>query len=99
MNNAGKILFSFALMVLMLLKVSAIHIYEHSEEDSGHEECHLCELAMENQVAELELQPDFRISPEVISHIDIVKTFGQPKTKVATTNKSYFFLRPPPRSV
>lgn len=49
-----QILGLFAFMALMFLKVSALHVYTHHEFE-GHEiaDCTSCELALENQTAEV----------------------------------------------
>lgn len=80
----------------MLLKVSAFHIYQHNEQDGDHQECHLCEQAIDNQVAELHLQSQISIAPVVLEQIEVIKTMGRPIAKVSPNNKPYFFLRPPP---
>jgi len=48
-----KILFSFVLFSLILVKVSAFHVYFHSEDSNvSIENCTTCDLAIENQQAQ-----------------------------------------------
>ena len=96
MNSLSKILFSLGFLLLMLFKVSALHIYEHGDESKTHEECHLCDLAMENQVAELHFSPqvDFPENISLSIQNDITNNFSE-----AITDLAYqfgLFSRPPP---
>ena len=96
MNGLGKILFTLGLAVLMLFKVSAIHIYEHIDEHENHEECHLCDLAMENQVAELHFSPQIVIPENTSTRILSTIPNERPKTFVELSHKFGRFSRPPP---
>ncbi len=99
MNSFGKIFFALGLVLLMLFKVSAFHIYEHCEENEhheDHEECHLCDIALQNQVTELNFSPQIDFIPNVAPTIQT--TFIN-KHFEAITDLPYEFglcSRPPP---
>ncbi|MEX0312761.1 MAG: hypothetical protein AB3N18_01185 [Allomuricauda sp.] len=81
---------------LMLVKVSALHVYTHqdSEKDSV-EHCDICDIAIENQTSDVQINPIITIehSPE------IVETTWEPHfDQQLTTIRFNFslFSRPPP---
>lgn len=87
----------FAFLVLMTVKVSALHIYSHQDVESDKiEECSFCELAIENQSDEVFLS-DF---PEV--RYQLFYCNSEPSLLFVqgdfsnTTKNLHLFLRPPP---
>ena len=96
MNKARHIFFPLALVCLMLLKVSAFHIYTHHSENDDHIECQICDLVLENQSAEVQLTfteniivPDFYLFAEPVEIID-------QDVPSKTSHNLHLFLRPPP---
>ncbi len=96
MSGVGKILFALCLIVLMLFKASAFHVYEHHDGHDEHEECHLCDIAMENQVVELHFSPQV-IFPENTSPI-VPNAIARNHSETFTERSHKFghFSRPPP---
>lgn len=96
MGNRNKILAVFTLVLLIFLKVSAFHTYEHDEQEETESECHLCELAIENQIADFEFiaPTDFKSEPSY--EIGASPTLNFPKNFTPTPTKFAFFSRPPP---
>ena len=80
----------------MLLKASAFHIYEHVDENESHEECHLCDLAMENQVAELHFSPNIEFSEKESPAVQNSITTTDSEAITDPLYQFGQFSRPPP---
>lgn len=99
MNNRKEIFFALVLVFLMLFKVSAIHVYDHNEGEKASTECHLCDLALENQTAELDFTPEF--TSDIYIAIDVESAINSCyATEYVESNvRLAFFSRPPPSLV
>ncbi|NER19032.1 hypothetical protein [Spongiivirga citrea] len=93
-----KILFSAALFALMLVKVSAFHVYAHDDASKASiENCNTCDLAIENQqaqFAEIDLFDDV-----IITNFDFTTKEDHfiAVVLIAENEPSYYFQnRPPP---
>ncbi len=93
-----KILFTALLCTLMLVKVSALHAYFHTDNcDDSIENCAACDLAIESQQAQF-------IDIDVISEA-VIRNFDLPISEdhfiaidvIAEDEPSYYYQnRPPP---
>ena len=84
---------------LMLIKVSALHIYTHqgSETDSM-DHCHLCEMAIEAQQADLDFAQNYMAPVLLAPLVQMVKTSYSQATSFTTVPNS-LFSRPPPSTL
>lgn len=97
-TDKKKILFSFLLLTLMIVKVSAFHTYFHSDDsNTSIENCNTCDIAIENQqaqFAEIEL-----FDHTVITNFDFTTKEDHfiAVLLIADNEPSYYFQnRPPP---
>jgi len=87
----------FLFFTLMLVKVSAFHVYSHDhDEDHDHEDCPTCKLVLESQqaVTLVPIVPHFEEE-----NFDIIIKIDEPKIEQAHISlESHFswFSRPPP---
>ncbi|TMU56360.1 hypothetical protein [Flagellimonas algicola] len=99
MAKAKNIIAFILFGALMLIKVSALHVYTHQGSDAdGMDHCYLCEMAIEAQQADLDFaQNDF--APMLLDEPTrvVTTTYSQPTT--VTTVPNSLFSRPPPRSL
>ncbi|AWX46004.1 hypothetical protein HME9304_03036 [Flagellimonas maritima] len=88
----GLLLFIF----LMLIKVSALHVYAHQSNDCDTiENCDICDIALENQSSDLEIPslPILSSSKEIVQ----VKRFTEKAQVFFRESNTYqLFSRPPP---
>lgn len=95
-----KKFFGFLLFVsLMLVKVSALHVYTHDDTDvDSIENCTTCDIALENQNSELQLATGI---VEVSIQEIIPKAFKINADQQLKSIRFYslFFSRPPPSSI
>ena len=81
---------------LMLLKVSALHVYTHHDDDcNGIEKCEICDIVFESQSADLEISSSFilHISQGVIPN----SSFTEKAQIFSGELKVHqLFSRPPP---
>lgn len=93
MRIKGSIL--VLLVGLLFIKVSAFHVYSHEDADNQIETCGYCDLAVENQQAEL--TPAFTSSEVIAPPTEYVATrFDLAPSATSSIYSSYFFARPPP---
>ena len=96
MAKARKIIAFILFGTLMLVKVSALHVYTHqgSESDSM-DHCHLCEMAIEAQQADFDFK-EADIAPAILDEpVREVQTM-YPQIATVTTVPNSLFSRPPP---
>ncbi|MFC4097221.1 hypothetical protein [Euzebyella saccharophila] len=95
----GKILKIAGFVVLtcvVMVKISAFHVFTHDEDTTSVENCSWCIQAVENQLAECTIT-EF----ENFVNASIIQNFNKPNLKQADlfpriTSKAGLFLRPPP---
>lgn len=96
MRDFKKILGFVMLTSLMLVKVSAFHVYSHQEDHNDTvENCHLCDIAMENQ------SMDMFINGDVVTPQNVTPTIEEPPkmapiSVITDTSTFLLFSRPPP---
>lgn len=88
-------------MTALVVKISAsaLHMYVHTEVcEDQHEECALCELAVQNTDIDTEL-PSTAYEIEFFEHVftEEVNLYQSAIHKITT--RSYLFGRPPPASI
>lgn len=92
-----KHLYSLFLVILIALKVSAVHIYVHQGHDDGCvDDCKLCEQAIYNQNIAFSTPPQFQSF-----EIDFTPIFCQQEMHyegvfITTLINDIYFGRPPP---
>ncbi|NAY91042.1 hypothetical protein GTQ34_03840 [Muricauda sp. JGD-17] len=81
---------------LMLLKVSALHVYSH-QDDKGDtiENCQICNILAENQTAEVPLASTSDFTAVLIPTITIEVVYEQPVFK-RQQHTLHCISRPPP---
>ncbi|SHG33288.1 hypothetical protein SAMN04488116_1002 [Flagellimonas flava] len=91
-----KILGFVLLTSLMLVKVSALHVYSHQEDDSDTaENCHLCDIAMDNQSMDMLANNDTLPQQNVTPIIEEEPLTVLPYV-ITDFSTSLLFSRPPP---
>lgn len=100
MGKYQKIFTFFLFTFLMLVKVSAFHVYTHQDtENTAVENCKWCALAVENQnaahleVSGLDFSPNLLTVLENQLFIEISELF------LVNDTKSDLFSRPPPQAI
>ena len=84
---------------LVLIKVSAFHVYEHFDSlDGSHEDCELCIFAIEGQQFESSLFPIAEIEQILSIIASRPKITYVVQEHVVLIKKGILLLRPPPYS-
>lgn len=100
MKEFRKLFGLFLFISLMLVKVSALHVYTHNECDSEQiEECEICDVVFENQNNEHNFDNGFDL--EVTENLFLVQESISinPHTFISSPIEFRFFGRPPPSLV
>ena len=94
MRTKGSII--ILLVGLLFVKVSAFHVYAHQNADNQAETCGYCDLAVENQQAEL--TPGFSALEVPTPPAEHLETqIELPHVEVVSFHlSSFLFTRPPP---
>lgn len=94
-----RVFYSFILLALLSVKVSAFHVYQHHMEDSHAENCELCEYTIQNQSEEFSSDDSFAI-PSKITIVVIAPTNLETQD-IGTLEiaHKFPFSRPPPQTV
>ncbi|SNY99819.1 hypothetical protein [Flagellimonas pacifica] len=89
----------FLFAALMLVKISALHVYTHDDTDvDAVENCTICDIALENQNSDFQLDNDtLKISAQEISQ-EAIGISADQQLKPIRFN-FLLFSRPPPFSV
>ncbi|MBS9463631.1 hypothetical protein KIM67_14525 [Flagellimonas sp. 389] len=89
---AGLLVFTF----LMLIKVSALHVYTHQNDDcNAIENCEICDIALESQTSDLEIPSQF-ISSNYHTILEVKRFTETPQVFSKASNAFQLFSRPPP---
>ncbi len=99
MLQVKKILSLVVFTLLMLIKVSALHVYTHHQDDcDAVENCEICDIVLDIQSSDVEIPSQFvplasqSIVQEEVS-IKYIQTF------TGNSNLHQLFSRPPPFTV
>ena len=98
MGKFLKIAGFVVLTCVVLIKISAFHVFAHEEDTASVENCSWCIQAVENQLADCTIT-----ELEDFVNIPILQIFNKPNLKQADlypriSSKARLFLRPPPVS-
>ncbi len=86
-----------AFLALMLVKVSALHIYSHEDfEEDTVEKCAFCDLAIENQNAEMLFDNATEVAFQQLFSFEDSPLPLKQDIFSTTEENLYLFLRPPP---
>ena len=96
MDKTRKIIVFLLFTCLMLVKVSAFHVYSHQHDDKDAiEHCDQCEIAMEAQNADFEVLADIVVCEPL--QVAISKRMVLTDTDATIETSTYIlFSRPPP---
>ncbi|MEM7485132.1 MAG: hypothetical protein AAF348_07975 [Bacteroidota bacterium] len=88
----GLLIFTF----LMLIKVSALHVYTHHDDDcDAIENCEICDIALQSQSSNLEIPSQF-ISSNHSIFLKVERFTENPQVSSRASNAFQLFSRPPP---
>lgn len=88
---------SFLLFTLLLVKVSALHVYSHQDSPTDAvEDCTLCEVLMTNQQVELIASDSYTEASPNRFFFNFRETSRYVAAHTSFTLRSQFFGRPPP---
>ncbi|WP_420601312.1 hypothetical protein [Flagellimonas sp.] len=89
----------FLFAALMLIKVSALHVYTHDDTDvDSIENCTTCDIALENQSSDVQLQANI-VEVPVQEIAKGTLTIGTEQQLKPMRFNFFLFSRPPPSSV
>ncbi|WP_422351401.1 hypothetical protein [Flagellimonas sp.] len=96
MQDLKKIFVFLLFATLMLVKVSALHVYSHQDGETHEiENCAICEIALESQQSNFEITGKVMI-PEVNTFFITEEVEFQYQINVPIPSSHFFFSRPPP---
>ncbi|MEP3210814.1 MAG: hypothetical protein ABJN95_16550 [Maribacter sp.] len=93
--------FSAVLLIgLLLIKVSAFHVYEHHDSlDDSNDHCELCVLTIEGQQSESLTPPLTVVVHSPLQFPSLPKIHSLEEGYVQTIVKGNLFARPPPQQL
>lgn len=98
MENAyKKITLFFLFTVLMLIKVSAFHVYSHqTDENNKIENCSICDIVSLNQQNQFLVSEETNAPNSNLVFVPLEKNFKSVPTTFFDDRASYLCCRPPP---
>lgn len=96
MVQLKKVIPLFLFTLLMLIKVSAFHIYSHQNDEANSvDNCEICDIAIESQSSDLDIPLQFTAINA--NNFVLVNCFAEKPTVCITGSNFYqLFSRPPP---
>jgi len=96
MGRHSRLISLFFLAVLVLIKVSALHVYTHQETHAAYDTCAWCHLALETQQGEY-LDVEKVSMPEAASEAVAYSPPVAPRPAAALQGcQNGYYCRPPP---
>lgn len=97
MGTLLRLLTVLCFLLLMLVKVSALHVYSHQEKsDHTTEDCTWCILAVKSQKGVHNLVMEYEFSEEPFVFYNKRRIEMSTRTFEGSTSVFDFYLRPPP---
>lgn len=99
MKEYKKIIPLICCLLLMLVKVSALHVFAHQSSDENTiENCSFCELAIENQKNELVNPSEIEFTSDETIFVIIESEVKYQNSFVESFSAFHLFSRPPPKA-